>query len=251
MSVFFSLLKRLLTRRVMVSSGRTRNVQLSEQVPSDRFVLIVGLMVLFLVGLVGLEIVHKGLDGAVERCHIQRYNAGGGHHRWSHLGAKRGVRARRVRRYDKMRGCYVYDIGFSSGVELSERTVKVGEDFGVGLDDRCFMLYDDFELRLKEGDVVYITGDSGSEKSVLLDALRVDLGDQAVVMDELPEPPDVSANDTNSGILTHYRLIDHSYSAIVMYPLCEKRLLRFVLSINPLKPLCYMLIRGLNLPYSI
>ena len=100
------------------------------------------------------------------------------------------MKARRVRRYDKERGCYVYDIGFSSGVELTERSVKVGEAFGVGLDDRRFLLYDDFELRLKEGDVVYITGDSGSGKSVLLDALRVDLGDQAVVMSELPEPPD-------------------------------------------------------------
>ena len=93
------------------------------------------------------------------------------------------MRARRVRRYDKQRGCYVYDIGFSGGVELTERTVKVGEAFGVGLDDRRFMLYDDFELRLNEGDVVYITGDSGSGKSVLLDALRVDLGDQADILD--------------------------------------------------------------------
>jgi len=41
-----------------VPSGRTRKVQLNEQVPSDRFVLIVGLMVLFFVGLVGLEVVH-------------------------------------------------------------------------------------------------------------------------------------------------------------------------------------------------
>ena len=105
------------------------------------------------------------------------------------------MRARRVRRYDKERGCYVYDIGFSTGVELTERTVKVGEAFGVGLDDRRFLLYDDFELRLSVGDVVYLTGDSGSGKSVLLDALRVDLGDQAVVMGELPEPPDVPIVD--------------------------------------------------------
>ena len=35
--------------------GSTRRVSLSEEVPSDRFILIVGLMVLFFVGLVGLE----------------------------------------------------------------------------------------------------------------------------------------------------------------------------------------------------
>ena len=42
----------------MAPAGRTRKVQLTEEVPSDHFVLIVGLMVLFFIGLVGLEIVH-------------------------------------------------------------------------------------------------------------------------------------------------------------------------------------------------
>ena len=109
------------------------------------------------------------------------------------------MRARRVRRYDKARGCYVYDIGFSCGVELTERTVKVGEAFGLGLEERRHLLYDDFELRLGEGDVVCVTGDSGSGKSVLLDALRVDLGEEAVVMGELPEPADVPIVDAVGG----------------------------------------------------
>ena len=112
------------------------------------------------------------------------------------------MRATRVRRYDKQRGCYVYDIGFSSKVEQSERTLKVGEAFGLGLDDQRHTLYDDFELRLNEGDVVYITGDSGSGKSVLLDALRVDLGMEAVVMGDLPMPPDVPIVDALGGSFT-------------------------------------------------
>jgi len=54
----FSVLKRLLTVRKVSARCSTRRVSLSEEVPSDRFVLIVGLMVLFFVGLVGLEVVH-------------------------------------------------------------------------------------------------------------------------------------------------------------------------------------------------
>ncbi|MCW4048329.1 MAG: ABC transporter ATP-binding protein [Candidatus Bathyarchaeota archaeon] len=107
------------------------------------------------------------------------------------------MRARRVRRYDKKRECYVYDIAFKTEVPLTERTVKVSEAFGLGLDsEQRHVLFDDFELRLREGDVVYITGDSGSGKSVLLNALREDLGDRAVSMDELPEPVDVPVIDS-------------------------------------------------------
>jgi ABC-type transport system involved in cytochrome c biogenesis ATPase subunit/GNAT superfamily N-acetyltransferase len=84
-------------------------------------------------------------------------------------------------------------------VEHTERTLRVGEAFGVGLEERRQLLYDDFELRLGEGDVVCVTGDSGSGKSVLLDALRADLGDEAVAMAELPEPGDVPIVDAVGG----------------------------------------------------
>ena len=68
------------------------------------------------------------------------------------------MKANRVRRYDAERGCYVYDIGFSNQPEQTPRTMKVGEAFGLGLDTHRHQLYDDFELRLTPGDVVYITG---------------------------------------------------------------------------------------------
>jgi hypothetical protein len=48
----------------------------------------------------------------------------------------------------------VYDIGFTGSVELTERTVRAGETFRMGLDGRRHLLYHDFELRLEEGDVV-------------------------------------------------------------------------------------------------
>ena len=59
----WSWLKRLIRRgatrrKVTETDGSGRRVRVQEEIPSDRFVLIVGLMVLFFVGLVGLEIVH-------------------------------------------------------------------------------------------------------------------------------------------------------------------------------------------------
>jgi ATPase subunit of ABC transporter with duplicated ATPase domains len=84
------------------------------------------------------------------------------------------------RRYDEERGCYVYDVSFTASPPLTGRVRGVAEAFGVALDDRRQVLYRDFELRLGERDVVYVTGDSGSGKSVLLRALREDLGGEAV-----------------------------------------------------------------------
>jgi hypothetical protein len=46
------------------TDGSGRRVRVQEELPSDRFVLIVGLMVLFFVGLVGLEMVHMVWMGA-------------------------------------------------------------------------------------------------------------------------------------------------------------------------------------------
>ena len=59
----WSWLKRLIRRgttkrMVTETDGKGRRVRVQEEPPSDRFVLIIGLMVLFFVGLVGLEIVH-------------------------------------------------------------------------------------------------------------------------------------------------------------------------------------------------
>lgn len=103
------------------------------------------------------------------------------------------MKVRRVRRYDRERGCYVYDIGFSEDTVDSERTARIGEVFGV--EEQISVLYDDFELKISEGDVVCITGDSGSGKSVLLDAIRKDLGQEAVDISELPDPENVAIVD--------------------------------------------------------
>ena len=98
---------------------------------------------------------------------------------------------RRVRRFDRQRGCYVYDISFKTQTPLTERTIEVAEAFGLGVDEtQEHVLYRDFEVKLAVGDVVYITGDSGSGKSVLLRALHEDLGEEAATMEELEAPGD-------------------------------------------------------------
>lgn len=47
-----------MTRRRSVPGGADRRVRVQEEPPSETFVLVIGLMVLFFVGLVALEIVH-------------------------------------------------------------------------------------------------------------------------------------------------------------------------------------------------
>jgi hypothetical protein len=54
--------------------------------------------------------------------------------------------------------------------------VAVAEDFGLGLDkSEKFVVYDNVELKIGAMDIGYITGDSGSGKSVLLKALEKDI----------------------------------------------------------------------------
>jgi ABC-type transport system involved in cytochrome c biogenesis ATPase subunit/GNAT superfamily N-acetyltransferase len=52
----------------------------------------------------------------------------------------------------------------------------VAEAFGLGLDQQQkFTLYDNAEIKIEKGDIVYITGESGSGKSILLKALEKDI----------------------------------------------------------------------------
>lgn len=57
---------------------------------------------------------------------------------------------------------------FKTSVERTDRVLEVAEGFGLGLSEKDFTLYDDVEIDARPGDVIYITGQSGSGKSVLL-----------------------------------------------------------------------------------
>ncbi|HDD42718.1 MAG TPA: ATP-binding cassette domain-containing protein [Nitrososphaeria archaeon] len=65
---------------------------------------------------------------------------------------------------------------FKAGSRITKRTLEVSKAFGIGVDEeKVFPVFRDFELDIEPGDVVYVTGESGSGKSVLLRALAREL----------------------------------------------------------------------------
>ena len=100
-----------------------------------------------------------------------------------------------IKRFDAKTGKFIVNIAYETAApELTDRVVSVAEAFGLGLDKwEKFVVYDNAELRIGPTDIVYITGDSGSGKSVLLKALerdiRHDMGLSCInIADIKPEP---------------------------------------------------------------
>jgi ABC-type lipoprotein export system ATPase subunit/predicted GNAT family N-acyltransferase len=57
--------------------------------------------------------------------------------------------------------------------DVTERVVVVAQGFGLGIDEtRTFHVFHDFTFRFSKGDITYVTGDSGSGKTVFLNDLR-------------------------------------------------------------------------------
>lgn len=57
---------------------------------------------------------------------------------------------------------------FETRVQKDARVLEVAESFGLGLSDKKFVIYDDVQVEVRPGDVIYIHGQSGSGKSLLL-----------------------------------------------------------------------------------
>ncbi|WLR90984.1 ABC transporter [Shinella zoogloeoides] len=89
---------------------------------------------------------------------------------------------------------YTISRAFKSNVERSQRVLEIGESFGLALSDKEFVIYDNLKIDIDDGDIVYITGQSGSGKSLLLRDLKAqmagegkkiaDLGD--IVLEDKP-----------------------------------------------------------------
>jgi ABC-type transport system involved in cytochrome c biogenesis ATPase subunit/GNAT superfamily N-acetyltransferase len=82
--------------------------------------------------------------------------------------------------YDRVHGKFSFNISYSTAVSLTPRTIAVAEAFGLGIDEEHIFTVLEVDLKIGVSDIVYVTGDSGSGKSVLLRAIKKDLGDEAV-----------------------------------------------------------------------
>ena len=105
-----------------------------------------------------------------------------------------------ARRYDRESGKFTFNIGYETKTDITDRTVEVAEAFGLGISEfQEHVLYDNVELKIGPKDIVYLTGDSGSGKSVLLKAIVDDLNsNEAARLSEVEVNPDKPLIDTVS-----------------------------------------------------
>ncbi len=95
-------------------------------------------------------------------------------------------RVRKCRRiYDRVHDRFSFHVEYETHVEVTPRTVVVAEAFGLGIDEAQKFPVLNTELQISPKDIVLITGDSGSGKSVLLRAIRQDLGVEAIDMGDV------------------------------------------------------------------
>jgi ABC-type ATPase with predicted acetyltransferase domain len=103
-----------------------------------------------------------------------------------------------ARRYDRRTGKFVFNIAYETKTDVTDRTVAVAEAFGLGISDfQKHVIYDNVELKIGSEDIVYLTGDSGSGKSVLLKAVCGDLNPmEAARMSDVEVDPEKPLIDT-------------------------------------------------------
>jgi ABC-type ATPase with predicted acetyltransferase domain len=102
---------------------------------------------------------------------------------------------------------YIVDKRFQTKVERSPRILEVAEAFGIGLEDKEFVVFDKQEFDIEEGDVIYITGQSGAGKSILLRELQAQMKERGktianlddVVFEDTPLIDQIG-KDTNDAI---------------------------------------------------
>jgi ABC-type ATPase with predicted acetyltransferase domain len=100
-------------------------------------------------------------------------------------------RIRKCRRiYNRSQGKFTFNISYETHTKITPRSLVVAEAFGLGIDEAQKFKVLDAELKIGPRGIVYITGDSGSGKSVLLRAIRADLGEEAIDLSEVQVDPE-------------------------------------------------------------
>lgn len=80
---------------------------------------------------------------------------------------------------------YTINKSFATSVERTPRVLEIAEQFGLGLTDKQFTIYKDLQLEIRDADVVYINGQSGSGKSLLLRELARQMEEEGLVVADL------------------------------------------------------------------
>ena len=58
------------------------------------------------------------------------------------------------------------DKSFKTRSRITKRTLEVAKAFGIGVDEKkVFQIYKKFEFEVNPGEIIYITGESGSERA--------------------------------------------------------------------------------------
>jgi ABC-type ATPase with predicted acetyltransferase domain len=82
---------------------------------------------------------------------------------------------------------YTIDKRFNTDVERTDRVLEIAEAFGLGLDEKEFVVFDNLPLEINQGDVVYITGQSGSGKSTVLRELASLMNQSALTVSDIDQ----------------------------------------------------------------
>lgn len=80
---------------------------------------------------------------------------------------------------------YTIDKRYSTEVQRSGRVLEIAESFGLGLNDKEFVVFDNQEFEIQKGDVVYITGQSGSGKSTVLRELATVMNESGLTVSDI------------------------------------------------------------------
>ena len=89
--------------------------------------------------------------------------------------------AKLKRTYNRETSTFNFNIQYETAAKTqTTRTREVQAAFGLGTDQtQKFTILDNTDIRIQQGNIVLVTGDSGSGKSVLLKAIKQDLGNEA------------------------------------------------------------------------
>lgn len=87
------------------------------------------------------------------------------------------------------------NLSFSQEVKIGERTSKIGQAFGIGLEQKIFTIFNNVQVDIRPYDIVLAVGDSGGGKSLLLRELTKRLSEYKHVFGEICTESDLEINE--------------------------------------------------------